>query len=223
MIRRRGFLRSATAGLIAGFAGCTAFSGEQEVINQFTYDLNIEPARLLPDATLYVPIPVLTGEPALTGLIDEAVTHLPSSWSGGIVETERGPKLELRAGEIDPNEGPYYPSTSAAIDREIDTREALVNEPTLGSHPDLTQVDCDFPYPDRWEGRLRCYRYESDLFGEYAEDVPALLSVGLSGENRWWNGGWSGNEYFDRVSGSVDGDGWVTASASFREGSGNYR
>ena len=210
--------------MIAGLSGCASLSsGEEETINQFTYDLNIEPARLITDVTLSVPIPVLNGEPALTGLIDEAVTRLPSNSSGGIVETERGPKLELRAEEIDPKEGPYYLSTSVAMDREIDTREALGNEPTLGSHPDIERVDCDFPYPDRWEGRLRCYRYESDLFGEYAENPPTLISVGFFGENSWWNGGWSGNEYFDRVSGTVEGDGWVSASASFREGSGNYR
>lgn len=193
------------------------------MLHQFTYELNIEPAEPVTEATLYLPVPSQNGEPALSTLVDDTVAHLPSTWTNEVIQTDRGPMLSLEATEIDPAAGPYYPTVSVDVSREIDTREALDTEPGLSSRSSVEQVDCDFPYPDRWEGRLRCYRYQSALYGEYPEEVSTVISVGLSGANSWWQGGWNGNEYSNRVSGSVTGKGWITASASFLQGSGNYR
>jgi len=77
-------------------------------------------------------------------------------------------------------------------------------------------------WDDGRQDRLRCYSYGSEPYDDYDGDVSTLVSVGLWGENSWWNGEWNGNEYLDRVNGTVMGDGWASASAEFREGVGNY-
>lgn len=223
MIGRRDLLKSAMAGVAGGIAGCTSPFSEPEMIHEFTYELNIEPAEPISDALLYAPTPVNNGEATLTGLVQDARQQLPSEWSYETIDTERGPMLEIRAAELNPSDGPYYTSVTQEVENEIDTRESLENEPGLAPRSNVVQVECDFPHPDRWEDRLRCYSYESELYGEYEASVSTVISVGLWGENSWWNGGWNGNEYLDRVTGTVTGDGWATASAGFREGMGNYR
>lgn len=222
MVRRRTVLATAAAGVAGGLAGCSFLDGEREVSSQYTYELNIEPADSVTAALLYAPIPVRDGEAALSNLVQDARGQLPDEWSYEVIDTDRGPMLEIQAPELVPDDGPYYAMVSLEAEGEIETREALENEPVLGPRSNLNQVECDFPHPDEWADRLRCYSYESELYGEYDGGVSTLVSVGLWGENSWWNGGWSGNEYLDRVSGTVTGEGWAVASAGFREGMGNY-
>lgn len=222
MSNRRAFLASVAAGIAGGLAGCSILGGEREVISQYTYELNVEPSDSISEAILYAPTPIENGEAALSDLVEDARGQLPNTWSYEFVDTDRGPMLEIRTPELIPDEGPYYTSVSGEVDDEIETREALTTEPVLGPRSNIDQVECDFPHPDAWEDRLRCYSYESEMYGEYDGGIPTLISVGLWGENSWWNGGWNGNEYLDRVSGTVTGDGWASASAGFREGMGNY-
>lgn len=222
MVGRRTFLATAAAGVTSSLAGCGLLDRDREVISQYTYELNVEPAEPVTDAVLYVPRPVQNGAAALSGLVEDATAQLPGEWSFQPVDTDRGPMLEIQAPGLNPGDGPYYAMASLDAETEIDTRDALANEPVLGPRSNESQVECDFPHPDKWADRLRCYSYESELHGEYEGGVSTLVSCGLWGENSWWSGGWNGNEYLDRISGTVTGEGWVVASAGFREGMGNY-
>lgn len=222
MVKRRQILAAATASAASALAGCNVLGGDRDVVNQYTYELNVEPATTVSNATLYAPLPVRDGEAALPDLVDGTVAQLPDDWTTGRADTDRGPMLELVAPTLDPDGGPYYAMETVDATDEIDTREALATEPVLEPRSNDQQVECDFPHPDSWDDRLRCYTYESDLYGTYDGGASTLISAGLWGENGWWNGGWSGNEYLDRVSGTVTGDGWTTATGGFREGVGSY-
>ena len=206
--------------MTAGTAGC-ALPGRRGDNSFFSYLLNVEPAAPIEDVRLYVPTPVQHGEAVLSEIVTE-MTERQSGWAVDIVDTEQGPMLEIEAEELSPADGPYDMWIDVDVEEEIDTRAALANEPTLQPKHAIEQVECDFPHPDRWADRLRCYTYETMLYGEYPGETATSVFVSLDGSNEWFDSGWTGNEYGDTVTGTVVGDGWSTASGRLREGVGRY-
>ena len=71
-----------------------------------------------------------------------------------------------------------------------------------------------------------CYEYESRIYANYtaSPDAEVSIHVELTGENRWWVYGWSGNEYSNQVSVTLTGaqDGWCAASGNLVAGEGRY-
>ncbi|WP_336136154.1 hypothetical protein [Natronomonas amylolytica] len=221
MLTRRQLL-AGTAAATAATAGCLGFGEEREVTSTYYYGVDVNPTAPVSDVTLYLPVPVRDGESAFS----EAVTGegiRPEEWSYAVVDTERGPMLEIGIDELQPESRPFNIDLDVASEDEIDTRKPLENEPTLQPKADLQQVDCDFPHPDEWDDRLRCYTYEGALYGTYEPTgTEVSLAARFTGENTWFTGGWNGNDYTDDVHGFVDGTGWTTARGSVRAGVGNY-
>lgn len=202
-------------------AGCSNPFGEREYYREFGYSVNVNPTDPITNVTLYVPAPVLDDEVVVADRLDDGL--VPEEWSLAITETDRAPMLAVTADEIQTRNRTYSVDIQWTVDEEIDTRHALENEPTLRPKDDVEQVDCDFPHPDSWDDRLRCYSYVGSLFADFEPaGTDVSISTAFFGANSWHNGGWRGNDYDDSVHGHVDGTGWTDARGSFREGSGTY-
>jgi hypothetical protein len=215
-------LLAGVAATTATTAGCLGFGQEREVTSTYYYSVDINPTATVSNVTLYLPIPVRDGEAVLA---DEIVTSgiRPEDWSYAMADTDRGPMLEIGVDELRPESRPFGIELDAASDAEIDTREALDTEPTLQPKENVQQVDCDFPHPEEWDDRLRCYTYDGAFYGSYEPTgTDVSLAARFTGENAWFTGGWNGNDYTDDLHGTVDGTGWAVARGGFREGVGNY-
>ncbi|MFT4885277.1 MAG: hypothetical protein ACI8U4_002799 [Natronomonas sp.] len=222
MLTRRRLFAGAAAATTAATAGCLGFGEEREVTSTYYYSVDVNPTAPVSDVTFYLPVPVRDGESAFSDAITGDGIR-PEEWSYAIVDTDRGPMLEIGIDELQPESRPFNIEFDIASEDEIDTREALENEPTLQPKDDLQQVDCDFPHPDEWDDRLRCYTYEGAFYGTYEPTgTEVSLAARFTGENAWFTGGWNGNDYTDDVHGFVDGTGWTSARGGVREGVGNY-
>lgn len=222
MIPRRTFLSGFSAATVS-IGGCLGFGEDREVRSEYRYHASVNPTAPLSNVTLRLPVPLRDGSvefaDALTG--DEGIR--PEGWSYAIVPTDRDPMLEVTIENLEPTNRPYSIELDVLSDGEIDTRDALENEPTLGGKSNLQGGECDFPHPDEWDDRLRCYTYESAFYGEYEPtETRVAVDATFTGENSWFNGGWTGNDYTDFTHGFVDGTGWVSGQGSFREGVGRY-
>lgn len=221
MPTRRALLGGIAAAAPTSLAGCSNPLGEREYYREFGYQASVNPTGPVTGITLSVPAPVLDDAVAIEGRLDDGI--VPEAWALSIVETDRGPMLAIETDELRPPDGPYSVEIHWTVEAEIDTRNALQNEPTLRPKDDVEQVECDFPHPDDWDDRLRCYSYVGSISGAF-EPTGTSVSVSASffGANSWHQGGWSGNDYDDSLHGYVDGTGWTDAQGSFREGSGTY-
>lgn len=222
MVSRRTFLSGLSAAAVS-IGGCLGFGEDREVRSEYRYHASVNPPAPISNVTVRLPVPLRDGSvefaDALTG--DEGIR--PEDWSYAIVTTDRDPMLEISIETLEPTNRPYSIEMDVPSDAEIDTRDALETEPTLGGKSNLQEGACDFPHPDEWDDRLRCYTYESVFYGEY-EPTGTSVAVDATfvGENSWFNGGWTGNDYTDFTHGFVDGTGWVSGRGSFREGVGRY-
>lgn len=222
MVSRRTFLSGLSVATLS-MGGCLGFGEEREVRSEYRYHASVNPTTPVSRVTLFLPAPVRDGtvqfRDALTG--DDGIR--PAEWSYSISETDRGPMLAITVGDLEPANRPYEIVLDVLADSEIDTRDALATEPTLSGKSNVQEGACEFPHPAEWDDRLRCYTYDANFYGEYE---PAGSSVAvdatLMGENSWFNGGWTGNEYMDFAHGFVDGTGWMSGQGQFRDGSGRY-
>lgn len=223
MQTRRGFLTGCSiAGL--SLAGCLGFGEEREVLSEYRYMASVNPTATVSNVTIRLPAPATDGEAAFAADLAGDAGIRPTEWSYAVAETDRGPMLEITVDELEPANRPYDLEFSVSADEEIDTREALANEPTLSGRSNRTQADCSFPHPDSWDDRLRCHSYESSFYGEFEPTGTSVaVDASLTGENAWFEGGWTGNDYTDFAHGFVDGTGWATGEGSIREGVGRYR
>lgn len=203
--------------------GCLGLGEEREVRNEYSYHASVNPTAPVSNVTLYLPVPLRDGTvefaDVLTG--DEGIR--PEEWSYSIASTDRGPMLEITVEALEPTDRPYSIEWGVLADREIDTRAALETEPTLSGKSNVQERECDFPHPDEWDDRLRCYAYESVFYGAY-EPTGTSVAVAATfvGENSWFQGGWTGNEYTDFAHGFVDGTGWASGQGGLRQGVGRY-
>lgn len=221
MPTRRALLGGIAATGTTSLAGCSNPFGEREYYREFDYQATVNPTASVTDVTLHLPVPVLDDEVAIEGRLDDGI--VPEEWALSITGTDRGPMLAIEADELRVRDRTYSVELQWTVEEEIDTREALENEPTLRPKDDVERVECDFPHPEDWADRLRCYSYVGSIAGEFEpRGTPVSVSASFFGANSWHNGGWSGNDYDDSVHGHVDGTGWADARGSFMEGVGTY-
>jgi hypothetical protein len=115
---------------------------------------------------------------------------------------------------------------SVSVDAEypLETRTPVGTEPTFYASGAVTRNATDCRLPDR--GETVCFAYDAPVYLAY--DAPANASVSgiatVGGYNEWFAGGWTGNEYTDRVSFAAtgSGSGWVTGEGYTETGRGNY-
>jgi len=149
-----------------------------------------------------------------------------------VEESGQGRREEISRSEYDPSNPDHqrvaFRTVSAYVsvntDYPLETREPIGTEPTLYSSDAVTRSATACELPNR--GESVCYAYDAPIYLDY--DAPANASVegivAFSGYNEWFTGGWTGNEYTDRVQFAVTGpqDGWMTAEGYTETGRGNY-
>lgn len=113
---------------------------------------------------------------------------------------------------------------SVQADYPLDTRDPIGTEPTLYNSDAVTRSATECRLPNR--GETVCFAYDAPVYLAY--DAPANASVAgittFGGYNEWFTGGWTGNEYTDRVHFEATGpqNGWITADGYTETGRGNY-
>lgn len=222
MTSRRAFLGTLSAATLS-VGGCLGFGTEREVRSEYRYYASINPPAPVSNVTLYLPVPLRDGVVAFTDALTGDAGIRPDDWSYAVVDTDRDPMLEITVERLTPADRPYSIELGVLSDAEIDTRDAMATEPTLGGKSNVREGPCDFPHPDDWDDGLRCYTYESAFYGDYDPTGPSVaVDATFTGENAWFAGGWTGNDYTDFAHGFVDGTGWTSGQGSVREGVGRY-
>lgn len=150
-----------------------------------------------------------------------------------IVESDgQGRREEISRSEYDPSNPDHQRvpfrtvTTTVAVraDYPVETRAPVGTEPTLYAAGTITRSATDCRLPSR--SASVCYAYDGPIYLEY--DGPANATVAgivtIGGYNEWFTGGWTGNEYTDRVQFRATGpqDGWVTAEGYTETGQGTY-
>lgn len=111
-------------------------------------------------------------------------------------------------------------------DGAIDTKNPHGAEPLLNPRFNQTQLKCDFPYPKKWEGTIRCFEFDSWIYMNHSAPVDTKISVNIlfKGINSWWVYGWSGNQYRETIMSEISGEnqGWVEVQGKTVVGEGNY-
>ncbi|MFB6142609.1 MAG: hypothetical protein ABEJ30_04620 [Halorientalis sp.] len=194
----------------------------------------------------------VVGEAVAAG--SPGVVDRPGNWSYAVVDTEYGPMLRVTAprieprttvrprprptpetppattavpGTVTPADGrvvvePYRIEASVPTKEPVDTRDPVGRKPTLAPRSNARETACSTPVT---EGAV-CRSFETRVFLAY--DAPADATVGVyvryEGRNEWFEGGWTGNAFTQRV--AVErrgpGTGWVVVTATERTGVGAY-
>ena len=149
-----------------------------------------------------------------------------------VEEGGQGRRVEISRSEYDPSNPNHQRvsfrtvSTYVSVDTQypLETREPIGTEPTFYAAGAVTRNATECRLPNR--GEAVCYAYDAPVYFTY--DAPANASVEgvvtFGGYNEWFTGGWTGNEYTDRVHFAVTGsqDGWSAAEGYTETGRGNY-
>jgi len=108
------------------------------------------------------------------------------------------------------------------ITTTINTRDPFGTEPLLYPKENLHETICDNPVTET----ARCFTCTSPVYIDYRSAEPAdiEISVSLYAGNEWWEPGWSGNSYTDRIIATLQDDekGWVKAEGTIVTGNGRY-
>ncbi|MDS0223376.1 hypothetical protein NDI54_18705 [Haloarcula sp. S1AR25-5A] len=141
-----------------------------------------------------------------------------------VEEDSQGRREEISQSEYDPSNPNHQKvsfrtvSVSVSVNAEypLETQSPIGTEPTFYTREMVTRNATECRLPN--QGETVCFAY----------DAPANASVAglvtFGGYNEWFTGGWTGNEYTDRVEFSATGPqtGWVTAEGYTETGRGNY-
>jgi hypothetical protein len=128
----------------------------------------------------------------------------------------------------DPNmgvqdDGSFSFDVTVVADDPVETADPFGTEPLLDPRYNLTEVECAFGVGER----QACYEYDSRVYAAYDAPENATVYVGaeLDGRNEWFSGGWTGNEYRQRIRAELlgPGTGWYLAEGELEVGSGRYR
>jgi hypothetical protein len=149
-----------------------------------------------------------------------------------VVENETmGWAERIDPGEYDPSDpnmgvrddGSFSFDVTVVADDSVETADPFGTEPLLDPRYNLTEVECTFGAGARQE----CYEYDSQVYAAYDAPENATVYVGteLDGRNEWFSGGWTGNEYRQRIRTELlgPGTGWYLAEGELEIGSGRYR
>lgn len=202
---------------------------EDSYSSEYSYDVRMTTNGTLSNATILVPVPVQDGEVTVTGPIDDGDYYSqPEAFSNRIVETDRGPMLEvsvdefvvepeyyrfvedgdvgrterITADEYDPDDPDTFvrDRQSYELTLRIESDESIETRDPIGTEPVL-EPRVDATETTCLDGAERCYEYAGLVYAEYDAEPSTEVSIRVShgGENSWWVGGWSGNWYGDEV------------------------
>lgn len=149
-----------------------------------------------------------------------------------VEEGGQGRREEISRSEYDPSNPDHqrvaFRTASVYVtvnaDYPLETQEPVGTEPTFYQSDAVTRAATECRLPN--QGETVCYGYDAPVYLAY--DAPANASVtGIAtfgGYNEWFTGGWTGNEYTDRVTFRATGpqNGWITADGYTETGRGNY-
>ncbi|MFC7139924.1 hypothetical protein ACFQMA_08765 [Halosimplex aquaticum] len=121
------------------------------------------------------------------------------------------------------HDGSFAFTVRLTAEASVDTADPFGDEPLLSPQYDRTAVDC----LDQRFDTQQCYAYDTRVFADYGADdgTTVTVSAGVFGRNEWFSGGWTGNEYRDRVAVELRGpqSGWHVAGGELETGTGRYR
>jgi hypothetical protein len=110
-------------------------------------------------------------------------------------------------------------------DHELDTKNPLENETTFIPKYNIKKVTNQFPNEDN--ENVKTYQYESRIYAQYNTTAENTVDISMSfmGMNNWWIYGWSGNQYHEYLSITLEGDqdGWTPIEGEIVTGEGSYR
>lgn len=148
-----------------------------------------------------------------------------------VEEDGMGRQEEISESEYDPDNPDHAKrdmrtvTTTVVLDASypIETRDPVGVSPTLyGTGVTRELTDCEAPYRDE----TVCFDYDAPVYLSYetADDAQVDATASFYGSNEWFTGGWTGNNYRDRVYVSETGprDDWITAEGYTETGVGNY-
>ncbi|MFP4000335.1 MAG: hypothetical protein ACLFU5_00330 [Thermoplasmata archaeon] len=188
--------------------------------SQYEYQLDIRSDSEITNVTVFVPLPEELSEENISA---------PEGWDVEFHDemTLNGIEHEnILSVEVDEISRYAYRSVSISMEKEedIDTQDPWDKEPMLGPKNNLIEIDCD--YPGASESEVECYRYSGVIYASFEaeENTTTDISLEIYGSNTWWVGGWSGNEYHDRLWVHIEGNGTgiYEGSGEVRTGVGNY-
>lgn len=121
------------------------------------------------------------------------------------------------------HDGSFTFTVTLVANESIETADPFGTEPLLGPQYNRTEVDCQFGVSEAH----RCFEYDSRVLASYETDANTTVYVyaELAGRNEWFSGGWTGNEYRQRVGTELlgPGTGWYLVEGELEVGNGRYR
>ena len=121
------------------------------------------------------------------------------------------------------HDGDFSFTVTVVANESIETADPFGTEPLLGPQYDRTEVDCQFGVSETH----RCFEYDSRVYASYGAEPNTTVYVyaELAGRNEWFSGGWTGNEYRQRIGAELlgPGTGWYLVEGDLEVGNGRYR
>lgn len=204
----------------------------RSLIHHYTYSINIATDSPLDNVTLYIPLPVMNdSSPVGQNMVDE-YNDKESRWKFALVDTKHGPMLSMKTDNVEPRFGlkgggpetytvPIVFDTMLFVERMIDTKNSIDNEPLLMPKYNLRYTGNNHYYIN---GDV--YEYDSKIYAYYEtpNDANVSITVNFDGYNEWWTGGSTSNHYHENILIDLSGpqNGWVTINCKLVTGNGTY-
>lgn len=192
---------------------------DNTIMSNYTFSIEMTTNSTLENLTFIVPIP--SNDTLVNKAIDDSVHDFSTpqqkadGWNISLIETEYGNMFKITAKEFAPQTntlveldpktnsptgknnristiGNKEVSVTMVADHIIDTVNASENEPTLSQKSSKSMIYVDY----------------TSSPNAYVE-----VFVNLEGRNEWWQGGgWTGNQYQDRLGTAFTGEkhGWFS-------------
>ncbi|ELY48398.1 hypothetical protein [Natronorubrum sulfidifaciens] len=221
--------------VVGGLALLSDSLAEDSYTSEYSYDVEVSTNGTLTNATVLVPVPVADGEVSVAGALEDGDYYArPEAFSSRLVDTDRGPMLEITAAEFvvkpeyyrfveDGELGRTERITAAEYDPDdpdmfvrdrdqyelqlrIESDDPIETRDPVGTEPVL-EPRADASETTCLDGTDRCLEYTSVLSAEYDADPSTEVSIRVTnrGENSWWVGGWSSNWYTDELAVELTG------------------
>lgn len=210
--------------------GATQLSGclqwkEESYTSEYNFEINLDTTEVQEDLVIYTPLPRENGSPIVNESEFLVEANIPENWTCEYMNTDHGVMLKIKIERLEVNQPYEEISLRIVSESRIDTEHALENEPIISPVYNLTEDEYDDePYPDKFDERMKYYRYDSYIYVEnLTENSELNIYLHHMGTNEWWVLGWSGNEYRNRLySPSFTNEGWHQVEADLIQGWGNY-
>ncbi|QFU81265.1 hypothetical protein [Natronorubrum aibiense] len=221
--------------VIGGLALLSDSLAEDSYTSEYSYDVEVSTNGTLTNATILVPVPAADGEVSVAGALEDGDYYAqPEAFSSRLVETDRGPMLEvavdefvvepeyyrvvedgelgrtepITAEEYDPNDPDMFVSEREQYELHLrlESDDPIETRDPVGTEPVL-EPRADATETACLDGMDRCLEYTSVVYAEYDADPSTEVSIRVTnrGENSWWVGGWSSNWYTDELAVELTG------------------